>query len=161
MFVKYGRDRYGSYLSCASGRRDPDQHRWGGPPGPRPALVLLPLHPQSNSGSWWPDRPPPRCRPHPPARKPRRPRGLELEPRYPALPHPDRGPLPRPRAPARPGQKVSFLRPAVPGRITGTGRVVHRGGSTAFPAGELRDETGDVLATATATVRIIRPHRHW
>jgi acyl-coenzyme A thioesterase PaaI-like protein len=38
--------------------------------------------------------------------------------------------------------------------------VVHRGGSTAFLAGELRDETGDVLATATATVRIIRPHRH-
>ena len=56
--------------------------------------------------------------------------------------------------------KVSFLRPATPGRITGTGRVVHRGGSIAFLAGELRDETGDVLATATATVRIIRPHRH-
>jgi uncharacterized protein (TIGR00369 family) len=56
--------------------------------------------------------------------------------------------------------KVSFLRPAAPGRITGTGRVVHRGGSIAFLAGELRDETGDVLAIATATVRIIRPHRH-
>ena len=26
--------------SCASGRRDPDQHRWGGPPGPRPRCVL-------------------------------------------------------------------------------------------------------------------------
>src|SRR3984885_15032746 len=56
--------------------------------------------------------------------------------------------------------KVSFLRPASPGRITGTGRVVHRGGSIAFLAGELRDETGDMLAIATATVRIIRPHRH-
>jgi uncharacterized protein (TIGR00369 family) len=56
--------------------------------------------------------------------------------------------------------KVSFLRPATPGRITGTGRVVHRGGSIAFPAGELRDEVGDVLTTATATVRIIRPHRY-
>ena len=55
---------------------------------------------------------------------------------------------------------VSFLRPATPGRITGTGRVVHRGGSIAFLAGELRDEPGDVLATATATIRIIRPHRH-
>ena len=53
--------------------------------------------------------------------------------------------------------KVSFLRPAAPGRITGTGRVVHRGGSIAFLAGELRDEAGDLLATATATVRIIRP----
>src|SRR5258708_17884034 len=88
--------------------------------------------------------------------------GLDLEPCYPALPrgHPDRGPLPRPRAPPRPGQKVSFLRPAAPGRITGTGRVVHRGGSIASLAGELRDETGDMLATATAPVRIIRPHRH-
>ena len=52
--------------------------------------------------------------------------------------------------------KVSFLRPAAPGRITGTGRVVHRGGSIAFLAGELRNEAGEVLATATATVRVIR-----
>jgi acyl-coenzyme A thioesterase PaaI-like protein len=51
------------------------------------------------------------------------------------------------------------LRPAVPGRITGTGRVVHRGGSIAFLAGELRDDEGEVLATATATARIIRPSR--
>jgi uncharacterized protein (TIGR00369 family) len=53
--------------------------------------------------------------------------------------------------------KVSFLRPARPGRLTGTGRVVHRGGSIAFLAGELRDEAGELLATATATARIIRP----
>jgi uncharacterized protein (TIGR00369 family) len=53
--------------------------------------------------------------------------------------------------------KVSFLRPASPGRITGTGRVVHRGGSIAFLAGELRDDAGEVLATATATSRIVRP----
>jgi uncharacterized protein (TIGR00369 family) len=52
---------------------------------------------------------------------------------------------------------VSFLRPAAPGRLTGTGRVVHRGGSIAFLAGELRDAAGAVLATATATARIIRP----
>jgi uncharacterized protein (TIGR00369 family) len=52
--------------------------------------------------------------------------------------------------------KVNFLRPASPGRIVGSGRVVHRGGSIAFLAGELRDEAGDVLATGTATVRIIR-----
>jgi uncharacterized protein (TIGR00369 family) len=52
--------------------------------------------------------------------------------------------------------KVSFLRPASPGRITGAGRVVHRGGSIAFLAGELRDEAGELLATATATARIIR-----
>ena len=52
---------------------------------------------------------------------------------------------------------VSFLRPARPGRITGAGRVLHRGGSVAFLAGELRDDAGEVLATATATARIIRP----
>jgi uncharacterized protein (TIGR00369 family) len=52
---------------------------------------------------------------------------------------------------------VSFLRPARPGRITGAGRVLHRGGSIAFLAGDLRDDAGEVLATATATARIIRP----
>jgi uncharacterized protein (TIGR00369 family) len=53
--------------------------------------------------------------------------------------------------------KVSFLRAAVPGRLIGTGRVVHRGGSIAFLSGELTDQQGDLLATATATARIIRP----
>lgn len=53
--------------------------------------------------------------------------------------------------------KVSFLRPASPGRITGTGRVLHRGGSIAFLAGELKDQAGELLATASATARIIRP----
>ncbi len=53
--------------------------------------------------------------------------------------------------------KVSFLRPASPGQITGTGRIVHRGGSIAFLAGELRDHAGQLLATATATARIIQP----
>lgn len=56
--------------------------------------------------------------------------------------------------------KVSFLRPAKPGRIVGTGRVVHRGGTIAFLAGELKDQTGEVLATATATARVIRPGRY-
>jgi len=52
--------------------------------------------------------------------------------------------------------KVSFLRPASPGKIIGSGRVVHRGGSIAFLAGELRDESDQTLATGTATARIIR-----
>jgi uncharacterized protein (TIGR00369 family) len=52
---------------------------------------------------------------------------------------------------------VSFLRPARPGPITGSGRVLHRGGSVAFLAGELRDDSGEVVATGTATARIIRP----
>ena len=52
---------------------------------------------------------------------------------------------------------VSFLRPARPGPITGAGRVLHRGDSVAFLAGELRDDSGEVVATGTATARIIRP----
>jgi uncharacterized protein (TIGR00369 family) len=52
--------------------------------------------------------------------------------------------------------KVSFLRPACAGRLTGRGRVLHRSGTIAFLTGELRDDTGEVLATATATARVIR-----
>jgi len=52
--------------------------------------------------------------------------------------------------------KVNFLRPAGPGRLTGRGRVVHRGGTIAFLEGSLADATGDVVATATATARIVR-----
>jgi len=52
--------------------------------------------------------------------------------------------------------KVNFLRPAGPGRLTGRGRVVHRGGTIAFLEGSLADAAGDVVATATATARIVR-----
>ena len=52
--------------------------------------------------------------------------------------------------------KVSFLRPARPGQLIGRGRVVHRGGTIAFLSGELSDDRGDVVATATATARIVR-----
>lgn len=52
--------------------------------------------------------------------------------------------------------KVSFLRPALPGRLIGSGRVVHRAGGIAFLAGELQGEDGLTVATATATARIQR-----
>ncbi|WP_019201750.1 PaaI family thioesterase [Tsukamurella sp. 1534] len=52
---------------------------------------------------------------------------------------------------------VQYLRPASPGRLVGTGRVVHRTRSLAFLAGELRDPSGALLATATATARIQLP----
>lgn len=52
--------------------------------------------------------------------------------------------------------KVNYLRPARPGRLVGRGRVVHRGGTIAFLSGELCDESGTVLATATATARIVQ-----
>ena len=51
--------------------------------------------------------------------------------------------------------KVNFLRSARPGRLIGTGRIVHRGGTIAFLAAELSDASGEVLATATATARIV------
>jgi uncharacterized protein (TIGR00369 family) len=52
--------------------------------------------------------------------------------------------------------EISFIRPADPGTLIGTGRVVHRGSSVAFLEGELRNATEDLLATATATARLIR-----
>jgi len=52
--------------------------------------------------------------------------------------------------------KVSFLRPAKPGRLTGHGRIVHRGGTIAFLAGELLDQTGQVVAVGSATTRILQ-----
>lgn len=50
--------------------------------------------------------------------------------------------------------QVQFLRPARPGRLIGRGRIVRRGGGVGFLAGELVDETGAVVATATATAVI-------
>lgn len=52
--------------------------------------------------------------------------------------------------------KVSFLRPARPGRLVGRGRIVHRGGTIAFLEGSLSDADGQVVATASATARIVR-----
>lgn len=49
---------------------------------------------------------------------------------------------------------VQFLRPARPGRLTGRGRVVRRGKDVAFLAGDLVDESGQVVAAATATALI-------
>jgi uncharacterized protein (TIGR00369 family) len=51
--------------------------------------------------------------------------------------------------------KVNFLRPARPGPLVGRGRVVHRGGTIAFLEGSLADESGALVATATATARIV------
>jgi uncharacterized protein (TIGR00369 family) len=53
---------------------------------------------------------------------------------------------------------VQFLAPARPGRLIGRGRIVRRGRGIAFLAGELVDNTGTVVAVATATA-IIQPSR--
>jgi uncharacterized protein (TIGR00369 family) len=50
---------------------------------------------------------------------------------------------------------VSFLRPVRPGRLVGRGRVVHRDGDLVFLEASLFDGQGQVIATATATARVI------
>ncbi|HEV7650886.1 MAG TPA: PaaI family thioesterase [Actinophytocola sp.] len=52
--------------------------------------------------------------------------------------------------------KVSFLRPAAPGRLVGRGRVVHSGSTIAFLSGELLDDSDRVVAVGSATARILR-----
>ena len=51
--------------------------------------------------------------------------------------------------------KVNFIKPAPLGVLVGEGRVVSRGGTIAFLSGELRTEAGELVATATATARIL------
>ena len=47
--------------------------------------------------------------------------------------------------------KVSYLRPAVIGRVVGRGRILKRGSRVAFLTGELYDADDRVLATASGT----------
>lgn len=54
---------------------------------------------------------------------------------------------------------VQFLRPARPGRLVGRGRVVKRGKDVGFLAGELVDESGAIVAVATATAQIRSTNR--
>ncbi len=51
--------------------------------------------------------------------------------------------------------KTSFLRPAPAGRLVGHGRVAHRGRSIAFLAASLCGPDEELLATASATVKIV------
>jgi uncharacterized protein (TIGR00369 family) len=50
---------------------------------------------------------------------------------------------------------VNFLRPVRPGRVTARGRVLHRVGDLAFLEASLSDSDGALIATATATARVI------
>ncbi len=50
---------------------------------------------------------------------------------------------------------VSFLAPAKPGRLVAVAEVLRMGRTIAFLQGELRDETGTVVARATATARVV------
>ena len=50
---------------------------------------------------------------------------------------------------------MNFLRPVRPGRVVAKGRVVHRNGDLAFLEASLFDRQGVLIATATATARVI------
>lgn len=52
--------------------------------------------------------------------------------------------------------KTSFVGRADKGKLVGEGWVRHRGKSIAFAEGELRDENGELVATASATFKIGR-----
>lgn len=49
---------------------------------------------------------------------------------------------------------VQFLAPAKPGKLVGKGRVVQLGKTIAFVESELEDPSGNIIARATASVRI-------
>jgi molybdopterin converting factor subunit 1 len=51
--------------------------------------------------------------------------------------------------------KVSFIRPARPGRLVADARVVHMGRSVVFLESSLVTDDGTLIATATATARIV------
>ena len=50
---------------------------------------------------------------------------------------------------------VSFLRPVRPGRVIGRGRIVHRARDLVFLEASVADADQAVIATATATARVI------
>lgn len=52
--------------------------------------------------------------------------------------------------------KTSFVRPARPGKFVGEATLVHRTKSVAFAEGELRDESGELIATGSTTLRFVR-----
>jgi uncharacterized protein (TIGR00369 family) len=64
--------------------------------------------------------------------------------------------LPAPASVMTLSMNVSFLQPAAPGALRGHGRVRRRGRSIIFAEAELRDASGEVVATATGTLRVVR-----
>ena len=59
------------------------------------------------------------------------------------------------RYPTTLDMNVSYIQAAGTGTLIGHGRVVRRGKLIAFLAGELQTPAGELIATATATARII------
>lgn len=59
------------------------------------------------------------------------------------------------RSPATLEIKVNFFRAAHPGLVRAEGRVVRLGGSIAFLEGRLLDQSGEVIATASSTAKMV------
>jgi uncharacterized protein (TIGR00369 family) len=51
--------------------------------------------------------------------------------------------------------KTSFLKPALPGRLIATAKVLQWGKSTVFLEARLHDEAGTLLSAATATAKLV------
>ena len=49
---------------------------------------------------------------------------------------------------------VTFIKPVMPGRVVGKGRVVSRTKTVAFLEAELFNEMGELLARATSTAKV-------
>jgi uncharacterized protein (TIGR00369 family) len=52
--------------------------------------------------------------------------------------------------------RVSFVRAARAGRLIGHGRVVHAGRSVVFTEASLTTESGELIATASSSLRVVR-----
>lgn len=50
---------------------------------------------------------------------------------------------------------IHYVRPALKGKIIGTGRAVHIGSKVTVGYGEVRNEDGEIIATGTATFYIV------
>lgn len=53
--------------------------------------------------------------------------------------------------------KVSFLEPALAGKFRAVGHILKEGRSIGFMNGELYDDEGKLIATATTTAKLVRP----
>lgn len=59
------------------------------------------------------------------------------------------------RGPASVDIHTQFLRPASPGPLDCEAEVVHMGKTTVFTRATLRNESGDIIAVATQTARLV------
>lgn len=50
---------------------------------------------------------------------------------------------------------IHYVRPALKGKIVGTGRALHIGSKVTVGYGEVRNEKGELIATGTATFYIV------